>query len=101
MPVRKLRFDALLPDQQQEVTLGGTKYQLRASWNPRLRQWYLDALDVEGNPIFTGDAMIQGAQLGANCLNFPHFLIVYAPELQRQEDLWNGNISVWYIQPSE
>lgn len=97
MPIRRLRFDADLPDQEQVVQLGDTKYRLRAWWNYRTRRWMLDVASEGEEPIIWGDALTDGSFPGNNCLDFPPFLMCSAPEIQRMEDLWTGNIRVYYI----
>lgn len=99
--LRKLRFDKNLPDQTQTVQLGDAKYQLRTYWNERTRQWYLDVATEEGVSILKGDALGAGTFPGSNSLDFPVDLAVWGPELQRMEDLWEGRLRVYYIQPDE
>jgi hypothetical protein len=95
--VRKLRFDENLPDQEQVIQMGDTKYRLRSWWNSRTLKWMLDVSTEAGEPIIWGDALTNGSAPGSNCLDFPVTLFCSAPEVQKMSDLWDGRLRVYYI----
>lgn len=102
MPIKRIRFDNDLPDQTQEIQLGDKKYRLRAWWNPRTLKWMLDVLTEDGEAaIIRGDALNNGSFPGSNSLDFPVELACAAPEVQKMNDLWNGNIRLYYLTADE
>lgn len=62
--IQLVQFEPSIPDQEIETTLDGVTYILRARWNYRLEQWFLDIHDEDDDPIVSGLAIALGAYIG-------------------------------------
>lgn len=50
--------------QEFDTVLDGVSYTVQHYWNTRDEAWYLNLLDVNGDPIFSGIKIVLGVALG-------------------------------------
>ena len=101
MPAFRLVFSEDLPDQTQIVELGDARYEIRAWFNSRTAQWYLDIATENGVAVATGEGLGQFGKPGGGRLDFEPFL--YTPVGVDEADtrsLANYEIQVLYLEPS-
>lgn len=54
-------------DQESQVPIEGRTYTLRLRWSGREARWYLDISDEDGDPIYTGVAVVLNFPLAIRC----------------------------------
>lgn len=52
------------PDQQFTLQLGDSQFTIRALWNARSKQWFMDVYELDGKPIMRSIAIVLGTFLG-------------------------------------
>ncbi len=55
------------PHYEAGLTIGTVQYRLVVRWNGRVECFFMDLLDVDGNPIRMGMAMVLGTFIGRQC----------------------------------
>lgn len=100
MAFYRLTFLPDLPDQSQVLELDGVKYTLRAYYNTRTAQWYLDVFEEDGTtPLLIGEALGPQSRIGRGSLDFtPLVHVSTAPEEAQLVDIANNKILIGFLE---
>lgn len=72
------------PSFDQRITLGGRQFTIVTHWRDRLRGWFIDVFDDEGDPVFTNKRINPGANLAMGQLDFPGGLMAFGDPSERR-----------------
>jgi hypothetical protein len=95
----RLVFTEDLPDQSQIVELGEERYEIRAWFNSRTLQWYLDISTEDGVSIATGEALGHHGSPGRSRLDFlPLLYTAVGVDEANVRSITNGDLQVAYLE---
>lgn len=90
-----------IPQHVMTLTLGGRTYRYRRTYRPRMRAWYIDIEDQNGE-LIVGGRRLNGEWLPLESIavDFDGTLYVRGPDVYLREDL-GGDLREIYIAPGE
>jgi hypothetical protein len=63
MALRLIPVRPSIPSSRRRVLLDGREYVIRLRWSMREEVWYLDLLDVDGEPLLLGRPLVANRKL--------------------------------------
>ncbi|MFU8802627.1 MAG: phage baseplate plug protein [Bradymonadaceae bacterium] len=95
--MEQLRAFPNLPNHTMTVRLGGITFRYRRTYRPRLRAWYVDIFNQDGNPVLIGRRINPEWSLQGSLPveEIPGIIFVRGPEGYTREELGRDLVEIF------